>query len=209
MPLPPYIHRREGEKPGTATDDRENYQTVFAREPGAVAAPTAGLHFSAVTLAELDALEIERATVTLHVGLGTFKPVTVERIEDHQMHFERYSIPAETVAAIRRARSDGRRVVAIGTTVVRTLEAAARKGGGELPGAVSNERTDLFLTPGDDFLVVDRLLTNFHLPRSTLLMLVSAFAGTKRVLSAYQEAIDSGYRFYSYGDAMLVDRQPC
>jgi S-adenosylmethionine:tRNA ribosyltransferase-isomerase len=206
MPLPPYIRRDQGA--GIPVDDRESYQTVFAREPGAVAAPTAGLHFSDQSLAELDARGIGRATVTLHVGLGTFKPVTAKRIEDHVMHSERYSIPRRTVDAIRKTRDNGGKVIAIGTTVVRCLEAAARANGGHLPDDVAQSRTDLFLTPGDDFLIVDRLVTNFHLPRSTLLMLVCAFGGSDRILAAYQEAIVEGYRFYSYGDAMLIDRTP-
>ena len=194
IPLPPYIHRPD------TPEDRERYQTVYARHPGSVAAPTAGLHFDEELLREIEAAGIEIARVTLHVGIGTFKPVSAERIEEHRMETERYEISEETAAALRRAR----RVVAVGTTVVRTLESAAREGEVQ-PGSGS---TELFITPGFNFQVVDALLTNFHLPRSTLLMLVSAFAGRERVLAAYEEAIREGYRFYSYGDAMLVERRP-
>jgi S-adenosylmethionine:tRNA ribosyltransferase-isomerase len=198
IPLPPYIHR-----PDTA-EDRERYQTVFARQPGAVAAPTAGLHFTARLLEEIAAASVEIARITLHVGIGTFKPVSAERIEEHRMESERYEIGEETAGAIQRARAAGRRVVAVGTTVVRTLESAAQAGEGEV--RAGSNATKLFITPGFRFQVVDALLTNFHLPRSTLLMLVSAFAGRERVLAAYEEAIREGYRFYSYGDAMLVER---
>jgi S-adenosylmethionine:tRNA ribosyltransferase-isomerase len=198
IPLPPYIHR-----PDTA-EDRERYQTVFARQPGAVAAPTAGLHFTAELLEEIAAAGVEIARVTLHVGIGTFKPVSAERIEEHRMESERYEIGEESAGAIRRARAAGRRIVAVGTTVVRTLESAAQEGGGEV--RAGSGATRLFITPGYSFQVVDALLTNFHLPRSTLLMLVSAFAGRERVLAAYEEAIREGYRFYSYGDAMLLER---
>jgi len=198
VPLPPYI-----ERPDEAAD-RERYQTVWARHPGAIAAPTAGLHFSEELLAELAAAGVERAAVTLHVGIGTFKPVTVDDVADHRMESERWEVPATTAEAIARTRSNGGRIVAVGTTVVRTLESAALAGGGEvLPGSGS---TDLFITPGFRFRAVDLLLTNFHLPRSTLLMLVSAFAGRERVLAAYAEAVREGYRFYSYGDAMLAER---
>jgi S-adenosylmethionine:tRNA ribosyltransferase-isomerase len=198
VPLPPYIRRPD------TPEDRERYQTVYANIPGAVAAPTAGLHFTERLLEEIAAAGIEIARVTLHVGIGTFKPVKTERIEDHQMERERYEIGAEAAAAIRRARERGR-VVAVGTTVVRTLESAVLAGSGEvLPGVGS---TEIFITPGFRFQVVDALLTNFHLPRSTLLMLVSAFAGRERILAAYEEAIREGYRFYSYGDAMLVERR--
>jgi S-adenosylmethionine:tRNA ribosyltransferase-isomerase len=198
IPLPPYIHRPDTD------EDRERYQTVFARQPGAVAAPTAGLHFTAELLAEIAAAGVEIARVTLHVGIGTFKPVSAERIEEHRMERERYEIGEETAAALRRAREAGRRIVAVGTTVVRTLEGAALAGGGEI--RAGDGATDLFITPGFRFQVVDALLTNFHLPRSTLLMLVSAFAGRERVLAAYAEAVREGYRFYSYGDAMLAER---
>lgn len=206
IPLPPYIKRADDPA------DRERYQTVFAKNPGAIAAPTAGLHFSTELLEELRKKGIEIATVTLHVGIGTFKPVTAELVHEHRMESERYAVPEETAAAISRARARGGRVVAVGTTVVRTLESAALKAevGGEVPAGSGS--TALFITPGFRFRVVDVLLTNFHLPRSTLLMLVSAFAGpdgtagTARVLAAYREAVASGYRFYSYGDAMLVER---
>jgi S-adenosylmethionine:tRNA ribosyltransferase-isomerase len=198
IPLPPYIHRPD------TPEDRERYQTVFARQPGAVAAPTAGLHFTAEILEQIAAAGVEIARVTLHVGLGTFKPVSAERIEEHRMESERYEIGEETAEAIRRARAAGRRIVAVGTTVVRTLESAAQAGDGEV--RAESGATRLYITPGFNFQVVDALLTNFHLPCSTLLMLVSAFAGRERVLAAYEEAIREGYRFYSYGDAMLVER---
>jgi S-adenosylmethionine:tRNA ribosyltransferase-isomerase len=198
-PLPPYIHREGGVADAR---DAEDYQTVYAREPGAIAAPTAGLHLDAGLLEALRARGVDVAPVTLHVGIGTFKPVKVEVVEEHRMDPERGVIPAETAEAIRRAKAEGRRVVAVGTTSVRTLEASAREHGGQVvPGPF---QTRLFLVPGAEFLVVDALLTNFHLPRSTLLMLVSAFAGRERVLSAYREAVANGYRFFSYGDAMLV-----
>ena len=205
VPLPPYIKRAD------ETADRATYQTVFARRPGAIAAPTAGLHLSEETLAGLAAAGVAVAPVTLHVGIGTFKPVTAPLVHEHRMERERYDVPPETAAAIAATRRRGGRVVAIGTTVTRALEAAARAAraaGGE-PGTVAAGpgATDLFLTPGQPFLAVDVLLTNFHLPRSTLLMLVSAFAGRDRVLAAYREAIESGYRFYSYGDAMLAERR--
>jgi S-adenosylmethionine:tRNA ribosyltransferase-isomerase len=202
VPLPPYIHRPDTD------EDRERYQTVFARSPGAIAAPTAGLHFSEALLREIEGAGIETARVTLHVGLGTFKPVAVEQVAEHRMESERYAIGEEAAAAIRKARREGRRVVAVGTTVVRTLESAALADPeGEI--RVGSGATTLFITPGFRFRAVDVLLTNFHLPRSTLLMLVSAFAGRagrERVLAAYREAVREGYRFYSYGDAMLVER---
>ena len=198
MPLPPYIQRAD------EAEDRERYQTVWARQPGAVAAPTAGLHFTREILDALTAAGIATAHVTLHVGLGTFKPVTAERIEDHQMESERWELSEETAEAIRRTRARGGRVVAVGTTVVRTLESAALAGEGEI--RAGSGATRLFITPGFQFQVVDVLLTNFHLPKSTLLMLVSAFAGRERVLAAYAEAIREEYRFYSYGDAMLVEK---
>jgi S-adenosylmethionine:tRNA ribosyltransferase-isomerase len=198
IPLPPYIHRPD------TPEDRERYQTVYARRPGAVAAPTAGLHFTAELLREIEGAGVEIARVTLHVGIGTFKPVSAERIAAHRMERERYEIGEETAATLRRARQAGRRIVAVGTTVVRTLEGAALAGGGEV--RAGDGATDLFITPGFRFQVVDALLTNFHLPRSTLLMLVSAFAGRERVLAAYAEAVREGYRFYSYGDAMLAER---
>jgi S-adenosylmethionine:tRNA ribosyltransferase-isomerase len=198
VPLPPYIHRPD--EPA----DRERYQTVFARRPGAIAAPTAGLHFSDELLAALAGAGVELAAVTLHVGIGTFKPVTAPLVSDHRMERERYEISEAAAAALARARAAGRRVVAVGTTVVRTLEGAAAGAAGEVPAGAGE--TELFIAPGFRFQVVDALLTNFHLPRSTLLMLVSAFAGRERVLAAYHEALGRGYRFFSYGDAMLAER---
>jgi S-adenosylmethionine:tRNA ribosyltransferase-isomerase len=198
-PLPPYIHR-----PGGLADeqDRLDYQTVFAREAGAIAAPTAGLHFTGDMLEALSARGVEIARVTLHVGLGTFKPVKVNRVADHRMDFERASIPSDAAACVNRAKAEGRRVVAVGTTSVRTLEASALAHEGRV--AAGAFETDLFLVPGAPFRVVNALLTNFHLPRSTLLMLVSAFAGREQVLAAYGEAVAAGYRYFSYGDAMFI-----
>jgi S-adenosylmethionine:tRNA ribosyltransferase-isomerase len=193
VPLPPYIERA----PDPA--DRERYQTVYAAAPGAVAAPTAGLHFTPELLAALEARGIARATVTLHVGLGTFAPVRTDSLRDHRMHRERYTIPQATAALI----ASGRPVVAVGTTVVRALEAAAS---GPRRVAAGPGSTDLFIGPGFTFNVVDHLVTNFHLPGSTLLVLVSAFAGYHRVLAAYRHAVAAGYRFFSYGDAMLLAR---
>jgi S-adenosylmethionine:tRNA ribosyltransferase-isomerase len=195
MPLPPYLKR-----PATAAD-RERYQTVFARERGAVAAPTAALHFTPELLAAIAARGVPVATVTLHVGLGTFLPVRVDNILEHRMHRERYRIPAETARAVADCRARGGRVVAVGTTVARTLEQAGRDDGAVEPGA---GEADIFIYPGYRFKVVDALLTNFHLPKSTLLMLVAAFAGREQVLRAYDEAIARRFRFYSYGDAMLI-----
>lgn len=202
VPLPPYI-RRDDE-----TADRHLYQTVFARHEGAVAAPTAGLHFTEELLAELADRGVERTQVTLHVGPGTFRPVSSERLEDHAMDEERYDVPADAAAAIEACRRRGGRVVAVGTTVVRTLESAARAHPIDSERLVESgsSRTRLFITPGFRFGVVDALLTNFHLPRSTLLMLVSALAGRERVLHAYTEAVKQKYRFYSYGDAMWLER---
>jgi S-adenosylmethionine:tRNA ribosyltransferase-isomerase len=198
-PLPPYIHRPDGV---ADEQDRADYQTVFARESGAIAAPTAGLHFTGEMLAAVAARGVEIARVTLHVGLGTFKPVKVDRVEEHRMDLERAEIPAETAECVNRAKREGRRVIAVGTTSVRTLEASALAHGGAV--AAGAFETDLFLVPGAAFHVVNGLLTNFHLPRSTLLMLVSAFAGRENVLAAYREAIHAGYRFFSYGDAMFI-----
>lgn len=203
VPLPPYIKRADDEA------DRERYQTVFARHPGAIAAPTAGLHLSTEMLAELESAGIGVVSVTLHVGIGTFKPVTAELVHEHQMERERWEIPESTAAAIAGTRTRGGRIVAIGTTVVRALEsaAAASEERGELVEIrAGSGATRLFVTPGYSFRAVDVLMTNFHLPCSTLLMLVSAFAGRERILAAYHEAMDAGYRFYSYGDAMLVER---
>jgi S-adenosylmethionine:tRNA ribosyltransferase-isomerase len=196
VPLPPYIgHAAEAE-------DEIRYQTVYARAPGAVAAPTAGLHFDAAMLEVLRARGVRIAFLTLHVGAGTFQPVREARIADHRMHSEWYEIPTATVDAVEAAQSAGRSVVAVGTTSLRALESGARRGRLASGGA----ETDLFITPGFRFRIVDRLLTNFHLPRSTLLMLVSAFAGMAPVRTAYRHAIDARYRFFSYGDAMLIDR---
>jgi S-adenosylmethionine:tRNA ribosyltransferase-isomerase len=197
VPLPPYIVRP------AAAQDEERYQTVYARRPGAAAAPTAGLHFDGGMLQRLAAAGVQLAFLTLHVGAGTFQPVRTARIEDHRMHSERYDIPAETVTAIERARAGGGKVVAVGTTSLRALEAAGA-GGCVQPGAAE---TALFVTPGFRFRMVDRLITNFHLPRSTLLMLVAAFAGREHVLHAYRHAVEERYRFFSYGDAMLIARR--
>ncbi len=197
VPLPPYIAR------AGQPADRERYQTVYARERGSVAAPTAGLHFTPQVLERMRRRGIETANITLHVGLGTFQPVHAERVEDHQLHTERCHISPEAAAQINRALIAGRRVVAIGTTTVRTLESAARQEGGRI-GAGGGE-ADIFIYPGFQFRVVGALLTNFHLPRSTLLMLVSAFAGRERVLGAYQHAVKERYRFYSYGDCMFIE----
>jgi len=198
MPLPPYINR-----PGGATAaDRETYQTIYASTPGAVAAPTAGLHFTRELLDEIGDRGVERVFVTLHVGLGTFRPVTAERVADHRMHSEWYSFPETAARVLNEAVSTGRRVVCVGTTSVRALEGALAAGNGQIePG---EGWTDIFITPGCRFRGVGGLLTNFHLPRSTLLMLVSALAGRDRILDAYRQAIASRYRFFSYGDAMLI-----
>lgn len=201
IPLPPYI-RREPADPRDALD-AERYQTVYAREPGAVAAPTAGLHLTEPMLERLAAGGVRRVHVTLHVGLGTFRPVTTETIEAHVLHEEPYVIPAATAAAIRDARAGGGRVVAVGTTSVRALETSAAASPDGLPSAGAG-RTSIFIAPGHTFRAVDALLTNFHLPRSTLLCLVSAFADRERVLAAYREAVAQRYRFFSYGDAMFL-----
>ncbi len=200
MPLPPYIERhQQDEDAADAAEDERRYQTVFARAPGAVAAPTAALHFDEGVLAALDAQGVQRATVTLHVGAGTFQPVKVDRIAEHHMHSERYEVPAATQQAIADTHARGGRVVAVGTTTVRTLESWAKSG--EAAGD-----TAIFITPGFDFRVVDLLITNFHLPKSTLMMLVSAFAGYERIMALYRHAITHQYRFFSYGDAMLLER---
>ena len=200
MPLPPYIKRGTDE----AADDAHVYQTVFAARDGAVAAPTASLHFTPALLERIAGRGVRRALVTLHVGAGTFLPVKTDDTDDHRMHSEWGEIPAATAAAIAETRAAGGRIVAAGTTSLRVLEAAARDDG-KVP-AWSGE-TDLFITPGYRFRAVDVLLTNFHLPRSTLLMLVSAFAGRERILAAYGHAIEVGYRFFSYGDACLLARE--
>jgi S-adenosylmethionine:tRNA ribosyltransferase-isomerase len=196
VPLPPYIKRDD------RADDRERYQTVFAQQRGSIAAPTAGLHFTPGILDSLKARDIRIAEITLHVGYGTFQPVRVERVEDHRLEAEHYDIPAPAAEAIETARAERRRVVAVGTTTTRTLEAAALSAGGRVtPGAGV---TDLFIYPGFQFQVVTGLLTNFHLPASSLIMLVAAFGGKDAVMDAYSDAITRGYRFYSYGDAMLI-----
>ncbi|MEE4384647.1 MAG: tRNA preQ1(34) S-adenosylmethionine ribosyltransferase-isomerase QueA [Pseudomonadales bacterium] len=198
VPLPPYIRRED------RADDRERYQTVYARVPGSVAAPTAGLHFTAGILEALEARGVETAFVTLHVGAGTFQPVRVDDVEAHRMHAERLVVSEATVAAIRACRARGGRVIAVGTTVVRALESAAE--GGEAPGVprATEEETEIFIYPGYRYRVIDGLITNFHLPESTLLMLVAAFAGRDAVLAAYENAVAERYRFFSYGDAMLA-----
>jgi S-adenosylmethionine:tRNA ribosyltransferase-isomerase len=195
VPLPPYIRRPD------RPEDRDRYQTTFAREPGSVAAPTAGLHFTPGLLARMQARGVDLAEVVLHVGPGTFKPVTVEDVREHKVAAEPILVPPETADAVERVRSRRGRVVAVGSTTARALETAAREGGRVSP--VEGE-TDLVIVPGFAFRVVDALVTNFHLPRSSLLLLVSAFAGRERVLQAYREALAAGYRFYSYGDAMLI-----
>jgi S-adenosylmethionine:tRNA ribosyltransferase-isomerase len=196
-PLPPYIERKE-----PRDEDRESYQTVYAAARGAIAAPTAGLHFSQNILDEIAASGVEIVRITLHVGIGTFKPVKADRIEDHRMESERYDITAEAADALNAAKSEHRRIVAVGTTSVRTLESAIRKGEGRF--LAGHDETSIFITPGFEFRAVDALLTNFHLPESTLLMLVSAFAGMDMIREAYKEAIRQRYLFYSYGDAMFI-----
>jgi S-adenosylmethionine:tRNA ribosyltransferase-isomerase len=194
-PLPPYIRRPD------RPEDRERYQTVYARETGSVAAPTAGLHFTPEVLAALEGRGVECAQVVLHVRPGTFQPVQAAQVEDHRVEPEPYRVPAETAAAVRRTRARAGRVVAVGTTTVRALETAAARQGDVREG---EGETDLVILPGFRFQVVDALLTNFHLPRSSLLLLVCALGGRERVLAAYGEAVRAGYRFYSYGDAMLI-----
>jgi S-adenosylmethionine:tRNA ribosyltransferase-isomerase len=197
LPLPPYISRT------AETLDESRYQTVYARQLGAVAAPTAGLHFDEAMLEKLQGMGVAITYVTLHVGAGTFQPVRVENLSEHQMHSEWYRVPQETVDAIHQARTNGGRVLAVGTTSLRALESAAA--GGELQAGWGD--TNIFIIPGYRFRVVQRLLTNFHLPRSTLLMLVSAFGGTDNIRQAYRHAIEGRYRFFSYGDAMLIERR--
>ena len=196
VPLPPYIKR------GDEVIDRDRYQTVFARSRGSVAAPTAGLHFTPDLMHALADRDVQTTEITLHVGYGTFQPVRVDRVEDHRLDPERYEIDATAASTINRALEAGRRVIAVGTTTTRTLEAVAMAHGGRLVAGVGS--TDLFIYPGHTFTVVGGLLTNFHLPRSSLLMLVAAFAGRDRVLNAYHAAVAERYRFYSYGDAMLI-----
>lgn len=198
MPLPPYIERDD------EASDREMYQTIYAQKPGSVAAPTAGLHFTPEVMAQIRERGIETAEVTLHVGLGTFQPVRVEEVEKVKLHTERYEITPDAAAKIAKARSEGRRVVAVGTTTVRTLEfAASQSPGGDIPPQTGE--ADIFIHPGFQFQVVGALLTNFHLPKSTLLMLVSAFAGREHVLRAYDHAVRSQYKFFSYGDCMFIE----
>ncbi len=199
MPLPPYIDRAD------QIDDQTRYQTVFAEQPGAVAAPTAGLHYDDALLERLSDKGVKTATVTLHVGAGTYQPVRVDTIAEHQMHSEYIEVDQAVCDAILTTRSDGKRVLAVGTTVVRSLESAAAKATKQLIEPYSGE-TDIFIYPGYDFRVVDLLQTNFHLPESTLLMLVSAFSGYQRVMQAYKHAIEQRYRFFSYGDAMLLEK---
>lgn len=197
MPLPPYIHRED------RREDRERYQTVFHQQPGSVAAPTAGLHFTPQMLDRLRAMGVSIAYVTLHVGLGTFQPVRVERLEEIHLHRERYTLSEETAAAVNQAKQEGRRVIAVGTTTVRTLEHCATLAEDGTLKAHAGQ-TEIFISPGYKFRIIDGLLTNFHLPQSTLLMLVSAFAGREAILAAYQHAVTARYRFFSYGDCMLI-----
>ena len=197
IPLPPYIARDDSSR------DRDRYQTVYARETGSVAAPTAGLHFTPEILARMQERGIETAEVTLHVGLGTFQPVRSERVEEHRLHSESYSISEEAAQKVSRARRESRRIVAVGTTTVRTLEYAAQRGSGEVRAGTGE--ANLFIYPGYGFQVVQALLTNFHLPQSTLLMLVCALGGKETVMRAYERAVAQRYRFYSYGDCMFVD----
>ncbi|BCV37216.1 MULTISPECIES: tRNA preQ1(34) S-adenosylmethionine ribosyltransferase-isomerase QueA [Shewanella] len=199
MPLPPYIDRPDEDA------DKERYQTVYNQTPGAVAAPTAGLHFDDNMLAELKAKGVDIAFVTLHVGAGTFQPVRVDNILEHKMHSEWAEVPAEVVAKIHNTKAAGKRVIAVGTTSVRSLESAARASEGELQAFKGD--TDIFIYPGYEFQVVDAMVTNFHLPESTLIMLVSAFAGFDEVMNAYRHAIAEKYRFFSYGDAMFVTKK--
>lgn len=194
VPLPPYIEHDD------TADDEARYQTVFAAKPGAVAAPTAALHFDQEMLDALDARGVERSHITLHVGAGTFQPVKVDRIADHVMHHERFEVPASTQDAIARCKANGGRVLAVGTTTVRALESAARFG-------PDYKDTNIFITPGFEFKVVDLMITNFHLPRSTLMMLISAFAGHAHIMALYRHAVAQRYRFFSYGDSMLLQRQ--
>jgi S-adenosylmethionine:tRNA ribosyltransferase-isomerase len=196
VPLPPYIRREDDQR------DAERYQTVYAHAPGSVAAPTAGLHFTEEILASLRGRGALVTTLTLHVGLGTFAPIRSDHIEEHRMHEEEYEVSRETAGLVTGARREGRPVLAVGTTALRTLESAWDPEAGALRAGAGS--TALYVRPGYAFLVADRLLTNFHTPRSSLLVLVSAFAGRERILAAYREALDKGYRFFSYGDAMLI-----
>ncbi|WP_105187905.1 tRNA preQ1(34) S-adenosylmethionine ribosyltransferase-isomerase QueA [Pseudoalteromonas sp. T1lg48] len=199
MPLPPYIDRPDND------EDKQRYQTVYGEKPGAVAAPTAGLHFDEALMQQLKDKGIEMAFVTLHVGAGTFQPVRVESVSDHHMHSEYIEVPEEVVAAVQATKARGGRVIAVGTTSVRSLESAAKMGGGELKSYFGD--TDIFIFPGYHFNVVDAMITNFHLPESTLIMLVSAFSGQEHIMNAYHEAIKERYRFFSYGDAMFLTKK--
>jgi S-adenosylmethionine:tRNA ribosyltransferase-isomerase len=196
VPLPPYIARDD------EASDRDRYQTVYARDPGSVAAPTAGLHFTTEILERVRARGVELATITLHVGYGTFKPVRVELADEHEVDPEGFSVSPEAAIALSRAMADGRRIIAVGTTTTRALESLSVETGGRVSPASGSTR--LFIRPGHTFRVVQGLVTNFHLPRSSLLMLAAAFAGRERILAAYREAVERQYRFYSYGDSMLI-----
>ena len=200
MPLPPYIERPHHDASPDTEEDQQRYQTVFARAPGAAAAPTAALHFDEALLAALDARGVQRASVTLHVGAGTFSPVKTENLAEHRMHSEWYEVPVATQQAIAATRARGGRIVAVGTTTVRTLESWAQSG-------LASADTTIFITPGFEFQLVNLMVTNFHLPKSTLMMLVSAFAGYEPIRALYRHAIASEYRFFSYGDAMLLQRR--
>lgn len=194
MPLPPYIHEK--------LKDRERYQTVYAKENGSAAAPTAGLHFTKELLAQIEAKGVKLVYLTLHVGLGTFRPVSVDNVDEHEMHSEFYTLSEEAASTLRQVKASGKRVIAVGTTSIRTLETIGSKFNGEIKA--DSGWTNIFIKPGYDWKVVDAFSTNFHLPKSTLVMLVSAFAGRELVLSAYQHAIDEKYRFFSFGDAMFI-----
>lgn len=194
MPLPPYIHEQ--------LEDQERYQTVYARERGSAAAPTAGLHFTKEYLEQIAAKGVHITTITLHVGLGTFRPVSADRVEEHVMHAEYYEISQETADVVNAAKEEGRRVIAVGTTSCRTLETVGSAHGGRL--AATSGWTDIFIYPGYSFSIIDGMLTNFHLPKSTLVMLVSALAGKENILNAYKSAVEQEYRFFSFGDAMLI-----
>jgi len=195
LPLPPYIHNK-------SPDAKERYQTIFARRPGSVAAPTASLHFTESVFAQLESKGIEMVKLVLDVGLGTFRPMQGERLQEHRMHSESFEIPQATVDAVARAKREGRRIVAAGTTVMRALEGSAAKHGALAAGP---DETDIFITPGFAFKIVDALITNFHLPHSTLLVLVCAYAGRNAILNAYREAVSQEYRFFSFGDAMFIE----
>jgi S-adenosylmethionine:tRNA ribosyltransferase-isomerase len=198
LPLPPYIHRKAD------LLDQERYQTIYARAKGSVAAPTAGLHFTPSLLAKIRELGVEIAFVTLQVGIGTFRPITADKVEDHVMHEEPYIVPQDTIQKIKQTKSNGGRVIAVGTTSVRSLEAMAREINGHFPVDNFESKTNLFIKPGSNFLLVDCMITNFHQPKSSLIVMVSAFAGTDKIKFAYQEAIQKRYRFNSYGDAMFI-----